>query len=149
MRRIGLCTKTIRTFKLSSLEDRLEDFGQEATYLGTIGGQESVFVLDEDHVFVPGRPVHVSGTSSPKLIPSPSPLVDPSPVHFVLSCSAVSFSSSCYLAYIIAHLSSCIACCCHYAMEHLCTLPCTSLPLPFLFSTCSPLSSCTCCWFFL
>lgn len=67
MRRIGLCTKTIRTFKLSSLEDRLEDFGQEATYLGTIGGQESVFVLDEDHVFVPGRPVHVSGNTAEML----------------------------------------------------------------------------------
>lgn len=57
-------SKTIRAFKLASLEDRCEDFGQVATYLGGIDGAESAFRLDDHHHFEKGRPMLVCGNSA-------------------------------------------------------------------------------------
>ncbi len=45
---------TVRAFKLK-LEDRCEDYGQTATYRGTIPGSPHYFVLDDHHLFEAGR----------------------------------------------------------------------------------------------
>ncbi len=43
---------TVRAFKLKGLEDRCEDFGQVATYKGTIEAHGKEFALDNGHTFV-------------------------------------------------------------------------------------------------
>lgn len=58
---------TVRAFKLASLEDTPEDYGQIATYLGTAPGRPHGFTLDEKHVFETGRPVRVSGNTAAML----------------------------------------------------------------------------------
>jgi len=55
---------TIRAFKLASLEDRCEDFGQVATYLGTILNAPHVFTLDDHHDFFAHKPTLVCGNSA-------------------------------------------------------------------------------------
>ncbi len=57
-------SRTIRAFKLDSLEDRCEDFGQVAYYNGGIEGSESAFLLDDHHHFEKGRPMLVCGNSA-------------------------------------------------------------------------------------
>lgn len=57
-------SRTVRAFKLAALEDRCEDFGQVAYYLGGIDGQEHAFVLDDHHTFEEGRPMLVCGNSA-------------------------------------------------------------------------------------
>ncbi|MBT9391816.1 methyltransferase domain-containing protein [Hymenobacter sp. NST-14] len=54
---------TVRAFKLE-LEDRCEDHGQVATYLGTLPGQPHAFVLDDHHRFETGRPMLVCGNTA-------------------------------------------------------------------------------------
>lgn len=54
---------TVRAFKLD-LEDQCEDFGQVATYLGTVPGEPHRFVLDDHHVFETGRPMLVCGNTA-------------------------------------------------------------------------------------
>lgn len=49
---------TVRAFKLK-LEDRCEDYGQVAYYLGTIPQCPHAFPLDDHHLFEKGRPVPV------------------------------------------------------------------------------------------
>lgn len=64
--RIGMVRFTsdaVRAFKLD-LEDRCEDYGQVATYLGTVPGHPHHFVLDDHHVFETGRPIRVCGNSA-------------------------------------------------------------------------------------
>ncbi len=58
---------TVRAFKLDSLEDRCEDFGQVATYLGTIEESPHSFELDDHHLFETGRPMLVCGNSAAML----------------------------------------------------------------------------------
>jgi hypothetical protein len=58
---------TVRAFKLGSLEDRCEDYGQIARYLGTIDGQPHAFQLDDHHVFEKGRPAPVCGNTAAML----------------------------------------------------------------------------------
>lgn len=58
---------TVRAFKLASLEDRSEDYGQVAIYQGTLPGCPRNFTLDQDHLFETGRPMPVSGNSAAKL----------------------------------------------------------------------------------
>ena len=55
---------TIRAFKLDTLEDRCEDYGQTATYLGTIPERPHCFHLDDEHQFITGKPVLVCGNSA-------------------------------------------------------------------------------------
>lgn len=54
---------TVRAFKLP-LEDLCEDYGQVATYQGTIPGNPHQFVLDDHHTFVTGKPMLVCGNSA-------------------------------------------------------------------------------------
>jgi len=56
---------TVRAFKLSTLEDRREDYGQLATYLGTKSQSLHVpFYLDDDNIFYLGRGAHVDGNTA-------------------------------------------------------------------------------------
>ena len=57
---------TWRAFKLP-LEDRCEDYGQVATYLGTLPHQPHAFDLDDDHHFETGRPLPVCGNTADML----------------------------------------------------------------------------------
>ena len=49
---------TVRAFKLN-VEDRCEDYGQVATYRGSISDAPHAFVLDDHHTFETGRPLRV------------------------------------------------------------------------------------------
>ena len=67
--RIGMVrfrSVTVRAFKLG-LEDRCEDYGQVATYLGTIPTLPHAFDLDDHHHFETGRPMLVCGNSADML----------------------------------------------------------------------------------
>ena len=44
---------TFRLFKLPGLETLCEDYGQVATYKGTVEGQEAAYQLDMHHRFEP------------------------------------------------------------------------------------------------
>ncbi|MGE5242572.1 MAG: methyltransferase domain-containing protein [Bacteroidota bacterium] len=63
---IGFHSLTVRAFKLD-LEDRCEDYGQVASYLGTVPEQPGTFVLDDHHVFQAGRPQPVCGNTAAML----------------------------------------------------------------------------------
>jgi len=60
-------SSTVRAFKLDSLEDRCEDYGQVATYLGTIPEAASAFALDDHHLFETDRPMLVCGNTAAML----------------------------------------------------------------------------------
>ena len=55
---------TYRLFKLKVLETECEDYGQVATYKGTIPGHAHSYMLDDHHVFETGRPMLVCGNSA-------------------------------------------------------------------------------------
>ncbi|OAI09573.1 methyltransferase type 11 [Methylomonas methanica] len=57
---------TVRAFKIP-LEDRCEDFGQVAVYLGTIDQHPHSFDLDDHHHFETGRPLRVCGNTADML----------------------------------------------------------------------------------
>jgi SAM-dependent methyltransferase len=57
---------TWRAFKLT-LEDRCEDYGQLATYLGTLPHQPHAFALDDHHRFETGRPQRICGNTADML----------------------------------------------------------------------------------
>lgn len=57
---------TVRAFKLP-LEDRCEDFGQVAVYLGSIDQHPHGFELDDHHHFETGRPLRVCGNTADML----------------------------------------------------------------------------------
>ncbi len=63
---IGFHSLTVRAFKLE-LEDRCEDYGQVAYYLGTLPEQPHRFMLDDHHVFETGRPHPVCGNTAAML----------------------------------------------------------------------------------
>lgn len=63
---IGFHSLTVRAFKLD-LEDRCEDYGQAARYLGTLVEQPRRFTLDDHHVFHTGRPHPVCGNTAAML----------------------------------------------------------------------------------
>jgi len=67
MRKIGLSLRTLRAFKISSLEDRMEYYGQEAIYNGSIEGHESLFVFDSDQVFLADQPTPICGNTAKML----------------------------------------------------------------------------------
>lgn len=64
--RIDFYSMTVRAFKLK-LEDRCEDYGQTATYLGTIPESPHSFLLDDHHLFEKGRAVPVCGNTAAML----------------------------------------------------------------------------------
>ena len=57
---------TVRAFKLE-VEDRCEDYGQVATYRGTIPHHPHAFALDDHHRFESGRPMLVCGNTADML----------------------------------------------------------------------------------
>ncbi len=57
---------TVRVFKMP-LEDRCEDYGQIATYRGTIEQHPHAFDLDNHHHFETGRPLRVCGNTADML----------------------------------------------------------------------------------
>ena len=59
---VGFQSRTVRAFKLA-LEDRCEDYGQFATYRGTIPRAPHAFVLDDHHRFETGKPLRVCGNT--------------------------------------------------------------------------------------
>ncbi len=68
-RRVGMVrfrSRTMRAFKLD-LEDRCEDYGQVATYRGTIAELPHAFELDDHHRLETGRPMLVCGNTADML----------------------------------------------------------------------------------
>ncbi len=63
---IDFHSMTIRAFKMA-LEDRCENYGQVAYYLGTIDECPHAFVLDDHHRFEKGLPVPVCGNTADML----------------------------------------------------------------------------------
>ncbi len=64
---IDFYSMTIRVFKLDSLEDICEDYGQVAVYKGTIPEFPHRFVLDDHHEFIAGKPMLVCGNTAAML----------------------------------------------------------------------------------
>lgn len=63
---VAFYSRTIRAFKLP-LEDRCEDYGQVATYLGSLPGAPHAFELDDHHLFQTGKPTLVCGNTADML----------------------------------------------------------------------------------
>ncbi len=63
---IRFFSNTVRAFKLP-LEDQCEDFGQVATYLGTVPELPHHFDLDDHHHFVAHKPMLVCGNTADML----------------------------------------------------------------------------------
>jgi SAM-dependent methyltransferase len=63
---VGFSSVTVRAFKLD-LEDRCEDFGQVATYLGSLAEGPHAFGLDDHHHFQAGKPMLVCGNTADML----------------------------------------------------------------------------------
>ncbi len=61
---INFSSITVRAFKLADMEDRCEDFGQTAVYLGTIPENPHSFALDDHHIFIAGKPMAVCGNTA-------------------------------------------------------------------------------------
>jgi len=64
---VAFASVTVRAFKLAGLEDLCEDYGQVATYLGTIEEAPHRFVLDDHHTFFAGKPMLVCGNTAAML----------------------------------------------------------------------------------
>jgi len=61
---INFRSLTVRVFKLASLEDICEDYGQVAVYHGTIPDCQHSFTLDDHHTFYTGKPMLVCGNTA-------------------------------------------------------------------------------------
>lgn len=61
---VNFSSITVRAFKLGALEDICEDYGQTATYRGTIPECPHHFPLDDHHTFVTGKPMLVCGNTA-------------------------------------------------------------------------------------
>jgi arsenite methyltransferase len=61
---INFTSMTIRAFKLETLEDICEDYGQVAVYNGTIDHAPHRFVLDNHHIFETEKPMLVCGNTA-------------------------------------------------------------------------------------
>lgn len=61
---IDFTSITVRAFKLETLEDRCEDYGQVAYYKGTVAGAPHTFTLDDHHVFRTGMPMLVCSNTA-------------------------------------------------------------------------------------
>lgn len=69
--RIGFVTfssVTVRAFHLEDLEDTCEDYGQTATYLGTLPESPHIMSFDQHHTFPAGKPVPVCGNTASMLM---------------------------------------------------------------------------------
>ena len=61
---VNFSSRTVRAFKLESLEDICEDYGQVAIYDGSVPGQPHFFDLDDHHRFFTGKPMLVCGNTA-------------------------------------------------------------------------------------
>lgn len=61
---VDFYSMTVRVFKLASLEDICEDYGQVATYKGTMDEYPHYFDLDDHHRFFTGKPMLVCGNTA-------------------------------------------------------------------------------------
>ncbi|TGL63807.1 methyltransferase domain-containing protein [Leptospira sarikeiensis] len=69
-RKVGMIdfySVTYRIFKLKELEDKCEDYGQVAFYLGTIPEHPHAFLLDDHHILRKGLPMLVCGNTAAML----------------------------------------------------------------------------------
>ena len=64
---VGFSSLTIRLFKIDELEDICEDYGQTATYLGTLSQSPHRFILDDHHTFIRDKPMCVCGNTAAML----------------------------------------------------------------------------------
>jgi len=64
---VDLYSITIRAFKLASLEDICEDYGQIATYHGSIPDWPHFFDFDDHHRFISKKPMLVCGNTAAML----------------------------------------------------------------------------------
>jgi ubiquinone/menaquinone biosynthesis C-methylase UbiE len=64
---VDFYSMTVRAFKLGTLEDICEDYGQVAVYSGTIPGYPHSFELDDHHRFITGKPMLVCGNTASML----------------------------------------------------------------------------------
>ncbi len=64
---INFYSLTVRAFKLASLEDICEDYGQVAVYNGGIPDAPHQFTLDDHHIFQLGKPMLVCGNTAAML----------------------------------------------------------------------------------
>lgn len=62
--------KTLNSFKIETLEDCAEDYGQFATYKGTFPGQIGRFILDIKNSFPIHHPTRISGNTAEILLHS-------------------------------------------------------------------------------
>lgn len=60
---IGFRSTTVRAFRMA-LEDRCEDYGQVATYRGSIAESPHAFDLDDHHHFIAHKPMLVCGNTA-------------------------------------------------------------------------------------
>ncbi len=66
-RKIGMIqfsSITVRAFKIAELEDKCEDYGQVAYYLGTVENSPHDFMLDDHHLFKTGMPMLVCSNTA-------------------------------------------------------------------------------------
>lgn len=61
---IGFTSRTVRAVKATGLEDAAEDFGQSATYTGSIPEVPRYFDFDAETRFVKGKPRAISGNTA-------------------------------------------------------------------------------------
>lgn len=64
---VDFYSMTVRAFKLESLEDICEDYGQVAVYRGSVPGYAHAFDLDNHHRFITGKPMLVCGNTASML----------------------------------------------------------------------------------
>jgi len=64
---IDFYSMTVRAFKLDSLEDICEDYGQIAQYAGTMLEYPHSFILDDRHAFITEKPMLVCGNTASML----------------------------------------------------------------------------------
>lgn len=64
---IDFHSATVRAFKIAGMEDICEDYGQTATYLGTLSDMPHAFALDDHHLFQTGKPMLVCGNTASML----------------------------------------------------------------------------------
>jgi len=100
--RIGMATFTsitVRAFKISSLEDLCEDYGQVATYDGGIEGLPHYFDLDDHHRLFTGKPMLVCSNTASMLAETRFgqhfKVSDDSSVHFgAFDCAPAALKAS-------------------------------------------------------
>ena len=64
---VGFTSVTVRTFKLDTIEDICEDYGQVAVYNGGIPNHPHYFDLDDHHRLYKGKPMLVCGNTAAML----------------------------------------------------------------------------------